>query len=193
MNTAILPPEAERFLKQLKLGLASLSHEERADLVAELRSHLLERHTQGKRPLLEGFEDPEVYASRFVTEAALRGALARGTSVALGQALLTGARRSLWLVCCVAPLLAIQLIGALLVGIGLLKPFMPERVGLFLRPDGDLVAMGAYGGNIDGLREVLGYWAMPAFIVGGVLLLWSGNQILRSLAQWRLGNAGTRE
>ncbi|MBI5548433.1 MAG: hypothetical protein HY901_31510 [Deltaproteobacteria bacterium] len=189
MSTRTLPHEAEEFLRQLRIGLGALPEQEREDIVAELRSHLQDRHARGKT-LLEGFEDAQTYASRFVSEMALRGALARGTSFDLGRALLTGAKTGIAMLLTVVPLMAVQLIGAALVVVGALKPFMPSRVGLFVDIEGRFVALGAYGGELQGLRELLGLWAIPLFVLGGVGLLWTGNRALRFLAKRRL--AATR-
>lgn len=185
MNTDALPAEAEEFLRELRLGLAPLPREERDEIVAEVRSHFRDRRTTGKTPILAGFEDAQSYASRFVSESALQSALARGTSLELGRALLVGARTGLmWMT--VVPVVTAQLMGALLVLAGALKPFIPSRIGLFLDTRGRFVALGMYGGDTGRLHELLGYWAVPLFIAVGISLLWGGNRLLRSLAKWRL-------
>ncbi|NUP10665.1 MAG: DUF1700 domain-containing protein [Polyangiaceae bacterium] len=192
MNDQTLPPEAETFLRHLRLGLDSLPREERDDIVAEVRSHLLERRANGKTPLLEGFEDPQTYASRFVSETALRDALARGTSVHLGKALLTGAATGIAMLLTVVPLLVLQLLGGALVLVGALKPFMPAHVGVFVDQQGRLVAIGAYGGDVEPLRELLGYWAIPLFVFGGIAIVWACNRALRFVATRRLGASRAR-
>lgn len=192
MSTDTLPSEAEEFLRQLRLGLVTLPQEEREDIVAEVRSHLRDRHASGKEPLLEGFEGAQTFASQFLSEAALRGALARGTTFGLGKALLVGAKTGTSVLLMVVPLMALQLIGAALVVVGALKPFMPSRVGLFVDMQGRFVALGAYGGEVQGLRELLGFWAVPLFVVGGIGLLWVGNRALRLLAARRLTSMRTR-
>lgn len=189
MNHEELPSQAEDFLRQLRAGLASLPPDQREDVLREVRSHLRDRCDSGHSPLLEGFEDPQTYASRFVSEAALRGALAQGTSLELGKALLTGAKAGLLMLLTVVPIVAVELIGAALVVVGALKPLMPPRVGLFVDPRGQLVALGAYGGDLHGLHELLGFWAMPIFIVAGIGLLWLGNRALRLLARRKLASA----
>ena len=192
MSTETLPSEAEEFLRQLRLGLATLPQEERDDIIAEVRSHLRDRHAKGKSPLLAGFEDAQTYASRFVSEMALRGALARGTSVELGKALLTGAATGIAMLLTVVPLVIVQLLGGALVIAGALKPFMPSRVGLFVDMEGKFVALGACGGDVGILRELLGFWAMPLFIIGGICFLWLGNRALRFLANRRLISVRSR-
>src|ERR1700682_6059050 len=104
----MLPSATEESLRQLRQGLSGLSQVERDEILAEIRSHLRDRQGSGK-PLLEGFEDPPTYASRFVAETALRGALATGTSLGLGRAVLTGARAGLVMLLLVVPLIVVQL------------------------------------------------------------------------------------
>lgn len=185
-----LPEEAEKFLRDLRLGLLSLPGDERDEIVAEVRSHLADRHAAGKAALLDGFEDATTYASRFVAETALRGALARGTSLELLRALLTGARTGVLMLLTVVPLVAVQLIGAALVLVGALKPFLPARVGLFVDSANALVALGAWGGDLTGLRELLGVWSMPLFLIAGALLFWASNRLLRVVARLRLARTG---
>jgi uncharacterized membrane protein len=187
----LLPKEAEEFLRQLRQGLASLPQAERQEIVEEIRSHLRDRQAAGE-PLLAGFEDAQTYASRFVSETALRGALAGGSSLDLGKALLTGARTGLVMLLAVVPLTVVQLIGAGLIISGALKPFMPSQVGLFLDGAGRFVALGAHAGELTGAREVLGFWAMPLFLGAGILLLFAGNRALRALARRRLQAARER-
>jgi uncharacterized membrane protein len=178
-----LPADAELFLRKLRQGLRALPPADREEIVAEIRSHLQDRQQKGQ-PLLEGFEDPEAYAATFVSEAALRGALARGASLELGRALLTSARSGFFMLLTVVPLLAVQLVGVGLVICGVLKPFMPSHVGLFLDAGGRLLVLGASSG--PSAREVLGWWSMPLFLFAGVLLLFVGNRALRALARGRL-------
>lgn len=184
-----LPAEAEDFLRQLRSGLGRLPQDEREDILREVRSHLRDRQGSGTARLLDGFEDAQTYASRFVSEAALRGALAQGTSVELGRALLTGAKSGLFMLLTVVPIAAAQLAGGLLVISGVLKPFMPSHIGLFVDPRGGFLALGAYAGGVRAAHEVLGFWAVPLFITTGVALLWLGNRALRLLAKRKLAAA----
>ncbi|MBK8171934.1 MAG: DUF1700 domain-containing protein [Sandaracinaceae bacterium] len=186
MSTETLPSEAETFLRQLRAGLASLPRADRDDIIAEVRSHLYERHAAGKTPLLEGFENAQSYASRFAAETALRGALARGTSVDLGKALLTGATTGISMLLVVVPLAVAYMIAVALVLAGALKPIMPTRVGLFVDMQDNFVALGAYGGDMHLLRELLGFWAMPLFVLSGIVLLWICNRALRLAANRKL-------
>ena len=78
----------------------------------------------------------------------------------------------------------LHLYGVAFVILAALKPFFPANVGLFL---GEGITIGGqWGQDLSGAREVLGWWAIPVFLVPGVLMLWGANHVLRALARWRL-------
>jgi HAAS domain-containing protein len=127
-----LPPDAEQFLKRVRQGLSTLEEKERDEIVNELRSHLLDRQAQNKADLLQGFEPPEILASAFLSEYALRGALAQGTSWAMGRALLIAARDSALVLLILFPLILLQICGAGFIALGLLKPLLPNHIGIWV-------------------------------------------------------------
>ena len=182
-------PEITLYLRRFRAALVRLPPDERDDLVAEVRSHLGERRAQGNLGVLDGFEAPEAYAAHFLAEHALTGALAEGTSFALGRALLVGVRDGFLGLFVVVPLFVVQLVALVLVVLGAMKPIIPARIGLFVGARGSLEVLGLYGGDLANVRELLGWWAIPGFIVPGVVALWAGNRALRALARWRLGSS----
>jgi hypothetical protein len=176
-----LSPSAEQFLRDLGRCLSALPEAERRDVVAEIRSHLLDRMDAGGDPVLQ-FGNPEEYAAAFLQERALAGALAGGSSWALGRALLTGVGKVTWWYV-VAVLAMLHVYGACLVALAAFKPVFPANIGWFV---GDRAAGGAvFGPDFVGAREVLGWWAVPFFLVPGVLMLWGANYTLRALGRWR--------
>ncbi len=181
-----LPREAEGFLRELERHLSPLPATERQDIVAEIRTHLEDRAAEGVADLLAPFGRPQAYAATFLEQRALSDALARGSSWALGRALLAGARRLGWWYA-VAALVLVQVLGASFLAMSVLKLFLPEKVGLFIGPR--VFALGSYAGDHPA-TEVLGWWAIPLFIVLGVAALWSANWMLRLLASWRLARLG---
>ena len=189
MNTDLtLTPQAEHYLRRLRQGLASLTVAERDDIVNEIRSHLAERLSAGTPNILAGFEEPESYAAKFVSDYALGGALARGTSLELGRALLTGTRSgllALTALLAVAPLFSLEFIGAVLVVLGCAKPFFPSHIGVFRGAEGAFMA-GAHFGHSAPLTDILGWWAMPVFIVTGIIMIFLCNRALRALARLKL-------
>ena len=181
-----LPDNAEKFLKQLRQGLGSLTPQEREEIIAELRIHLLDRQAQGKTDLLSGFEPPEDLAATFVSESALRGALGQGTPWALGRALLISSRDSIAALLLFLPLVLLQIFGFIFVLAAVLKPFMPKQMGLWVG-NGSLY-IGASDGN-PGVHEVLGWWGVPVLGLSGFFVFWIANQAMRALARRRLRHA----
>jgi len=181
-----LPPAAEEFLKKVRKGLGTLGQAERDEIISELRSHLLDRQAQGKEDLLAGFEAPDVLASDFVAEYALRGALAQGTSWALGRALLIAARDSLLALFLLLPLVLVQITALCLLVVAALKPFMPQEVGLWVGPDNFYVGV---NNDNPAVHEVLGWWGIPILAAGSVLLFWISTRAMRALVRWRLRSA----
>lgn len=178
----VLPAEAERFLEGLRGALAALPAAERDDIVAEIRSHLEERAERGEPDLVGAFGPAEAYAATFLQERNLSGALARGSSWAMGRALLSGARKAGWWYLVVV-LAILHLYGLSLIALAALKPLFPDNVGLFA--GGGTLALGAAPVQ-PGAREFLGWWAIPAFLGAGIFILWSANWTLCNLARRRL-------
>lgn len=178
---------ADLYLRKVRQGLASLPTAEQEEIITELRSHLLERQSQGSADPLAGFEAPEQLAADLVAEHALRGGLARGTSWALGSALFVAARDSvaglLWLL----PLLILQLMALCLLVAAALKPFVPDLVGVWTGEGKVSVGIISAHGN---MREVLGWWAIPVFAGVGIVLFWLSTKAMTALARRRLKMRG---
>ena len=181
-----LPDYAEKFLKQLRRGLGSLTPQEREEIVAELRIHLLDRQAQGKTDLLSGFEPPEDLAATFVSERALRGALGQGTPWALSRALLISARDSIVTLLLFLPLALLQISAFVLLLAAVLKPFMPKQMGLWVGNGSFYV--GASDGN-PAVREILGWWGVPVLGISGIFVFWIANRAMQALARRRLRRA----
>jgi uncharacterized membrane protein len=183
--SAELPKEAQEYLRRLRHALAALPQAEREEVLAEIESHLVERQGGGgaSAALLEGFDAPEEYAAQFVSQRAVADALARGGGFALGASLLVGRVSSLLSYLAVIPLWGLQVIGYVLLVLAALKPLFPASVGLFVGEG--TFALGWYAGPPDA-HEILGWWAMPAFLLASALMLWTSNRALRALARRRL-------
>lgn len=179
-----LTREGEAFLERFDRALRALPPEARADVVAEVRSHLEERTEQGRPDAVQAFGSPEEYARGFLGEWRLEGAVAAGTPWRLLSALLRSSTNALFLLAVFAPLLVLQLMGVVLVALGLLRPLAPDHIGLFHVP-GQLV-LGAAGGSVHPQGDLLGAWTVPFFVAGGLLLLWSGRKALLWTARWRV-------
>ena len=178
---AKLPETAEHYLRDVRRGLGTLDARERDDVIAELRSHLLERKGQGKNDLLEGFEDAASLARDFVSERALEGALSRGTPWAFVRAILVSAGESLVTLAALVPLVLLQIVAFFSLLTAALKPFSPGDFGLWVG-EGQLYV----GRRSPTVHEVLGWWGMPVLVVFGVVLFWASSRGLRALARSRL-------
>jgi len=124
-------PEAEEFLRRLRLAFSRLSRQERDDVLAEIRLHFTERARAGQELALGQFGGPDQYAAQFIAESTLRSALAKGTPFALGHALLFAARGTLFALLVLAS-------GGLSGGARGAQSlvFFPDNVGLFFEPGG---------------------------------------------------------
>jgi hypothetical protein len=182
-NDVKLPDEAELFLKRLRQGLSTLTPAEQQEIVAEIRVHLLERKAQGTADLLSGFEAPEELAAGFVSEQALRGSLAQGTSWALIRALLIASRESLLALLLLFPLVLIQISAVMFVLAAGMKPFMGDELGFWAGPWSLYVGINRHDPRN---HELLGWGMIPVLGIGGIILFWISNRAMRGLVRWRL-------
>lgn len=178
-----LSAAAEGYLRDLDRCLAPLPDAERAEIVAEIRSYLLDRPEAALEPE-RALGSASAYAASFLQARVLSDALTRGTPWALGRAAVTGAGRLVWWY--VVVVLSIgHVYGALLLVLAALKPLFPEAIGLFVGP-GHLV-LGAFSGDVPGgAHEVLGWTSIPIFLITGGLVLWLSHLGLRTLVRRRL-------
>ena len=181
------PIDAQEFLRRFRLALSPLPAAERDEIAREVASHIAER-SPDEGALAREFGAPEDYAAEFLAERSLRGALASGTPWALGRALL-GAVGQVMALLVVVPLVVLQVMAVALVALGVVKPFAPAHIGLFLDAGGGLRVVGYSSTVPAGVHEVLGLWAMPAFIVAGVAIGWASHAAMRALAAGRLRRA----
>lgn len=181
------PIDAQEFLRRFRLALSPLPAAERDEIAREVASHFAERPLDAES-LAREFGAPEDYAGEFLAERALRGALASGTPWALGRALLGAVGQGMALLV-VVPLVVLEVMAVALVALGVVKPFAPAHIGLFLNAGGGLQVVGYSSAVPSGTHEVLGPWATPAFIVAGLVIGWASNAAMRALAAGRLRRA----
>jgi hypothetical protein len=176
----------ETYLRELGGCLSVLDADERREIVAEVRAHFAERMAQGRADPVAGFDPPEVYAASFVEISALSKAVARGGSVALGRALLSGVRTSVETLFLVVPLLALQTIAFVSLVLGVLKPFFFAQIGIYV---GDGPFWMGFFKDTSGRTDLLGWWTVPVFIIPSAFVLWGCNRAMRALARARLERA----
>jgi hypothetical protein len=166
----------EAYLAELRRSLAPLPEAERADIVAELRGHVLE--TAGERltdgavaAALERLGPAGDLAAEYVAASALAGAersrspwtLLRGLA-RLAGASLAGVPALLGGVAGYALALSLALAA-------LRKPMAPDRVGLW-QLGADTYSLRLGFGEPPAGRELLGWWIVPIGLLAGAGCLW---------------------
>ncbi|MBY0448786.1 MAG: hypothetical protein K2P95_08855 [Hyphomonadaceae bacterium] len=160
METATLEPAAiARYLLQLKRFLRPLPVEDREDIAAEIRSHLLLRaEVIGAEQAIAEFGPPERCAQGFLEELRLQSAFADGSPGASLSALSSVAARSLvgaGSFCLAACFFLIAIGFAALVPLELIYP---DAVGVWKNAAGEYVAYGFVDAQSRaGLREIIGH------------------------------------
>jgi uncharacterized membrane protein len=179
----------DAFLEKVRKGLAMLAPQDQDDIIAELRSHLRERESQGVADPLAGFGLPENLASEFVTEYKLRGALATGSSWSMVRALSLSARDNLYLLFGLILLLIVE-VGAVLVMLAAILHLMPpSQVGLWTGPGNFYVGTGP---GRSGMQQVTGWWVTPSLLLLGGAMFWIAHRAVRKLVRWRLQQGKVR-
>ncbi len=178
-------------LAEVRRGLRGLSAGETADILEELRSHIVDRARE------TGELTPASTAAAVTGLGDLRdlaGAYAAGRIAApveerrspwwmLGAAFRL-ARLSVWGFGMFIASLVGYGVGAALVLTALIKPFAPKYAGLWMSGHGETFSLdlGVRSNPVAG-QELLGWWVIPIGLVLGGLLLW---------LTWRLNRAALR-
>jgi membrane protease YdiL (CAAX protease family) len=199
------------YLDDLRARLRGLPPDEVDDIVAELRSHVLESLRESGPP---GASGPGVTADGTAPGEALAAIFDRVGAPAdlaalyradrqLGQALDPVARgfRPLRLLTGVVRWASVSLAGAgallvLVAGYGVAisfciaaatKLFAPGRVGLFRLPGGEYsLRLGLSGAPRPAGEELLGFWIIPIGMVAAAAVYWSTTRLVRAAARlWR--------
>jgi hypothetical protein len=210
----------EQFLARLGRAFDHMPAAERDEMVAEARGHLLERleaepdAADAVGRALRAFGDPEELAAQHRTATLLRRAAASRSPWTVVRGALRWARTS------VAGFVTFLLMVA---GYGsaavcylsvFLKPILPERIGLWLRQEQQILTLGYWDGRLAGshvygisvrppasfvlgtlsptegpMRELLGPWLFPVGVVVGGLFV-----IATTLAtRWAIRRYGLRK
>jgi hypothetical protein len=174
--------EIEIYLGKVRARLRGLRNDEVNDIIAELRSHILEKSTVngelGVRDVetaLEGLGGPEDLAGEYVTDVALaRVEVSRSPIQVLASLFRWGSLSVAGFIVLISSLLGYFLGGALIL-CALLKPIHPQSAGLWSFHDssGDLelsLRLG-FGSAPAGGHDVFGWWIVPVGLVAGFALL----------------------
>ena len=166
----------DAYLAELRRRLAPLTESERADIVAELRSHVLD--SAGPVPTESAIAEAlgrlgpaEHLAAQYVTNRVLAGAERSRSPWALVRGLARVAGRGVAGVSALVGCLLGYGLAASFAAAALRKPMAPDRVGLWrLGPDTFSLTLG-FGGAPSG-EELLGWWIVPIGLLAGAGVLW---------------------
>ncbi|HLK21576.1 MAG TPA: hypothetical protein VKT81_21655 [Bryobacteraceae bacterium] len=183
----------DRYLLRFRMALAGVKDKE--EFVSEIRSHIVERLEDHTRPMeqiveetLAGLGAPEVLAMRYRTEGLLERASSTMSPVLLLRATMrwamTGIRGffAFWL------LFVGYFTAAAFYICAILKPFFPDRVGLYWGP-----ATYGIGVRMEGdpaPNELLGMWFSPIALALGCLCIIGTTKFVRWMISKRR-RAGT--
>lgn len=179
----------DMYLGEVRGVLRRLPPAELQEILAELRSHVLDR-VGGEAGLteasvqaaLDGLGPPRALGA---------GYLGRSLAATIGRSgspwrVLAAVYRLASLSVGAFALFLVSLVGyatgAGLIATALLKPILPEQTGLWIHGKGGF-SLGVVGGTHEPHTELLGWWIIPIGLAAGTVLL---------LLTWRLSLAGVR-
>jgi hypothetical protein len=174
----------DRYLLRFRLALTGVSASDKEELVSEIRSHIVERLEDPSVAVSEVVDrtltalgPPEVLAARYQTE----GLLERASTTSSPALLLRATMR--WAMTGIRGFFAFWLLfvgyfaGGALYLTAMLKPFLPNHVGLFWGPDeyGFAVRVAGQGPQ----RDLLGMWYCPVALGLGCLCIIGTTKFVR--------------
>jgi len=166
----------EGYLAELRKGLGRLPEAERAEIVAELRGHVLE--SAGADPseravaaVLERLGPAGELASQYATQSLLARAERSRSPWLLVRGLVRLATVSVAGFFAFLGLAFGYGLGASLFLAAVRKPMAPDRVGLWQIGE-DAVSLTLGWGEPPVGREILGWWIVPAGLLAGASILW---------------------
>jgi hypothetical protein len=181
MSGRAMDARVEDYLARLQKRLAGLSREEAADIVVELRSHILEKAalTGEASPaaienILAALGSPEDLAAEYMADDLLERAAGGRSPLLLLRGLLRWASLSAAGVFVLLGCMVGYFVGACFMLCAFLKPLHPHAAGLWRLADqyGSYSLRLGFGPVPAGGAELLGWWMVPlGLLVGGGLCL----------------------
>lgn len=177
-------PKLSEYARKLRWALSSLPEADRDGIVAEMRSHVLDRVDAGASlsEALAALGEPEQYARAFRDSYAVATALSSRRIPQLIAAMLHNAARSAAVAVSGVLIFLAWAGAAVAVYLTLLKISDPEHVGLWRGPG--FFFIGIIDDPLTG-RELLGPW-MPAIALLFILIAWGLTHVLAVWALRRL-------
>jgi hypothetical protein len=179
----------DAYLKRLRQALGKLPADEAAEIVRELRGHIVERaeamqtlNEDVLTDILDSLGAPEDIASLYQSRAMVTRARRSRSPLLILKTTIGWAGKSLaGLVTFFVGLFGYCFGLGFVVG-AVLKVFYPERVGLWVGPHRWNLSMGTLSAAEqarDHARELLGWWLIPVGLVVGPLVLLLTTLLLR--------------
>ncbi|HSL69846.1 MAG TPA: hypothetical protein VK864_06360 [Longimicrobiales bacterium] len=199
--SAPIEREIESYLRRLRSSLRALPEDQADDIVREIRSHLIESG-QGDAGLdarrvgeaMTRLGDPAALASAYLMDQLALRAQASRSPILLLRLVMHWATRSLEGIG--ALIVAFIGYGTALIGLGcaLLKPFTPDRIGLWVRevpPDDFSYQLGRVSAPPADAHELLGWYIVPlGLVVGAITLTATTRYLLAKARKYRRIRAG---
>ena len=201
MSTATaVEREIESYLKRLRSSLRTLPTGQTEDIVREIRSHLVEcacgAHEPDQRRLAEAIArlgKPAALASAYLMDSLAQRAQVSRSPILLLRLVMHWATRSLEGIAALVVAFAGYATALIGFGCALFKPFIPERIGLWMRqvpPDDVSYQLGRVSAPPADARELLGWYIIPlGLIVGAIALMATTRFLLGKVRKYR----GTRD
>ncbi len=173
----------DAYLARLRESLGRLPNEEVNDILREIRGHIVERvessgamDSKTVERILGGMGRPEDIGSLYRTEALVARARATFSPLLIVRTTIRWAMKTL--LGFIALVLGIigYAVGLVLVASAILKPFFPSYIGLWVNEHG--VQLATPASQALG-PELLGWWAVPIYLLLGALAVVGTTSYLR--------------
>jgi uncharacterized membrane protein len=175
------PPKLIEYARRLRWALGALPEADRDDIVAEMRSHVLDRVDAGTTldEALAALGPQDEYARAFLENYEVASALSSRRTPDLLHALVRGATRSSRAIVASVAIVTVWVLPLVLAYTAVLKVGDPSRVGLW---SGDNFFFIGVTNDPSNGSELLGPWITPLALVCSVAA-WL---VTRSIAVWAL-------
>jgi HAAS domain-containing protein len=179
----------DSYLMNLRRCLRELPSEDVNDILREIRSHILDRAEAAGEltderivEILRALGRPEDIGPLYEAEAQIARARASfSPSLILRTTMRWGMRSLFGFIVFMAGLFGYSMAAGFLV-CAILKPFLPDEVGMWVHPNG-FVTFGAVN-VVHGTHELLGWWIIPVSIVASAVFLVGTTRTLRAMLRY---------
>lgn len=192
-------PLLEKYLNELEAGLRSLPAEERREIVAEIRSHVLDAARESGQLSAAAIQASLVrlgpareLASRYVMQSMAARAYSSGSHWLALRTIYRWARLSVAGFAAFVVTLIGYGVAACFAYAALAKPFAPHRIGLWRLPEPHDLSLSLGGVDNPGAQELLGWWLIPVGIALASLFFFLTQRfVMWALRRFRSSSAET--